>query len=128
MLGAWSTRHRRSRPATWPGKAAEITRLLAAASTATSHRAPSRCARALPGGRGARERVALAERDLRAIARLYDRWGTLADRLAGLAAEVEDVAAEVRALRGDRGPRPGDPRAALESAAARSTACCAGME
>jgi len=49
-------------------------------------------------GRGAREQIALAERELRSIARLDARWAPLADRLAGLEAEVEDVAAEVRAL------------------------------
>jgi DNA repair protein RecN (Recombination protein N) len=49
-------------------------------------------------GRGARERVARAEHELRTLARLDARWGPLADRLAGLEAEIEDVAAEVRAL------------------------------
>ncbi len=49
-------------------------------------------------GRGARERVAHAEHDLRSIARLDARWTPLADRLAGLEAEIEDVAAEVRTL------------------------------
>jgi DNA repair protein RecN (Recombination protein N) len=49
-------------------------------------------------GRGARERIALAEHELRSIARLDVRWTSLADRLAGLEAEIEDVAGEVRSL------------------------------
>ena len=64
-----------------------------------SHRARRRSARrSWREGSGAREQVAHAERELRSLARLDARWGPLADRLAGLEAEVEDVAAEVRAL------------------------------
>jgi len=82
------------------GEAAEITQQLAAAQhgeTIVSGAATARDT-LLGEGRGARERVAQAERELRGLARLDDRWGPLADRLAGLEAEVEDVAAEVRAL------------------------------
>ena len=49
-------------------------------------------------GTGARERVARAEHELRTLARLDERWGPLADRLAGLEAELEDVATEIRTL------------------------------
>jgi DNA repair protein RecN (Recombination protein N) len=83
-----------------PGEADEITRQLAAAQHGETIATGAVTAREtlLEEGRGARERVALAERELRALARLDDRWSALADRLAGLEAEVEDVAAEVRAL------------------------------
>jgi DNA repair protein RecN (Recombination protein N) len=83
-----------------PGEALEITHQLAAAQHAESIASGAAAVRdALLGdGRGAREVVARAERELRSIARLDARWGSLADRLAGLEAEVEDVAAEVRAL------------------------------
>ena len=49
-------------------------------------------------GGGAREQVARAEHELRSLGRLDARWGPLADRLAGLEAELEDVAAEARSL------------------------------
>ncbi len=82
------------------GEAAEITRQLAAVQHGERIAAGSVEVReALLGeGRGAREQVAAAERELRAIGRLDERWLPLADRLAGLEAEVEDVAAEVRSL------------------------------
>jgi DNA repair protein RecN (Recombination protein N) len=83
-----------------PGEADEITGQLAAAQHAETITGGAATVREtlLGEGRGARERVARAEHDLRVIARLDERWGPLADRLAGLEAEVEDVAAEVRAL------------------------------
>ena len=83
-----------------PGEADEITRQLAAAQHGETIAQGAETVRAtlLEEGSGARERVALAEHELRSLARLDDRWGPLADRLAGLEAEVEDVAAEVRAL------------------------------
>ncbi len=82
------------------GEADDIGRQLAAAQHAETITSGAVAVReALIGeGRGARERVARAEHDMRVIARLDDRWHPLADRLAGLEAEVEDVAAEVRAL------------------------------
>ena len=83
-----------------PGEADEITRQLGAAQHGETIAQGAVTVRdtLLDEGRGARQRVALAERELRALARLDDRWGPLADRLAGLEAEVEDVAAEARAL------------------------------
>ncbi len=83
-----------------PGEADEITRQLAAAQHGESITRGAADARdtLLAEGGGARERVALAEHELRSLARLDDRWAPLADRLAGLEAELEDVAAEVRAL------------------------------
>jgi len=83
-----------------PGEAAEITAQLAAAQHAETIASGAVDVRdvLLGEGRGARERIAAAEAELRAIARLDGRWAGLADRLAGLEAEVEDVAAEVRVL------------------------------
>jgi DNA repair protein RecN (Recombination protein N) len=83
-----------------PGEAAEITAQLAAAQHAETIASGAVEVRdvLLGEGRGARERIAAAEAELRAIARLDSRWAGLADRLAGLEAEVEDVAAEVRVL------------------------------
>ncbi len=83
-----------------PGEADEITRQLAAAQHGETIAQGAIAVRdtLLEEGSGARERVASAEHELRSLARLDDRWGPLADRLAGLDAEIEDVAAEVRAL------------------------------
>ena len=82
------------------GEAAEITRDLAAAQHAGTITAGAETLRdtLLGEERGARERVAVAERELRGLARLDERWEALADRLAGLEAELEDVAAEARSL------------------------------
>jgi DNA repair protein RecN (Recombination protein N) len=82
------------------GEADEITRQLAAAQHAETILTGAAGVRdlLLAEGRGARERVARAGHDLRGLARLDERWSPLADRLAGLEAELEDVAAEVRAL------------------------------
>ncbi len=84
------------------GEADEITRLLAAAQHSETIASGAATVREtlLGEGDGARERVAQAERELRTLARLDDRWGPLADRLSGLEAELEDVAAEVRDLAG----------------------------
>ena len=83
-----------------PGEADEITAQLAAAQHGETIASGAATVREtlLAEGSGARERVAHAERELRSLARLDPRWGPLADRLAGLEAEVEDVAAEVRAV------------------------------
>ena len=83
-----------------PGEADEITRQLAAVQHGETIATGAITVRdtLLEEGRGARDRVAQAEGELRALARLDDRWAPLADRLAGLEAEVKDVAAEVRAL------------------------------
>ncbi len=82
------------------GEADAITRQLAAAQHAQTILSGASGVRELllAEGRGARERVARAGHDLRGLARLDERWAPLADRLAGLEAELEDVAAEVRAL------------------------------
>jgi DNA repair protein RecN (Recombination protein N) len=81
------------------GEADEITRQLAAAQHGESIAQGAETVReTLLEEDGARQRVALAEHELRTLARLDDRWGPLADRLAGVEAEVEDVAAEARAL------------------------------
>ncbi len=82
------------------GEADEITRQLAAAQHAESILTGAAAARdlLLAEGSGARERVARAGHDLRGLTRLDERWAPLADRLAGLEAELEDVAAEVRAM------------------------------
>jgi DNA repair protein RecN (Recombination protein N) len=83
-----------------PGEAAEITRELGTAQHGETITRGASEARAdlLAEGTGAREGLARAEQGLRSLARLDDRWGSLANRLAGAAAEVDDVAAEIRAL------------------------------
>ncbi len=82
------------------GEADEITAQLAAAQHAETILTGAAAVRELllAEGKGARERVARAGHDLRALARLDERWSPLGDRLAGLEAELEDAAAEVRAL------------------------------
>jgi len=82
------------------GEADEITAQLAAAQHAETILTGAATVRdlLLAEGKGARERLARADHDLRALARLDERWSPLADRLAGLEAEVEDVALEVRSL------------------------------
>ena len=49
-------------------------------------------------GAGARDAAAIAGRESRGLARLDPRFEALVERLAGLEAELEDVAAEVRGL------------------------------
>jgi DNA repair protein RecN (Recombination protein N) len=81
-----------------PGEAAEIARQLAGAQhgETIARRAQDARTELLAEGRGAREAIARAEHELRALVRLDERWSPLADRLAGAAAEIEDVAAEIR--------------------------------
>ncbi len=83
-----------------PGEADGITGRLAAAQHGEAiARGVASAYEALTGeGRGARDAVAAAERELRSLARLDARWDTLADRLGGLEAELDDVAAEARSL------------------------------
>ena len=83
-----------------PGEAADITAQLAAAQHGEAIAAGAAEVREtlLGEGRGGRQQGARAERELRALARLDERWVPLADRLAGVEAEIEDVAGEVRAL------------------------------
>ena len=85
-----------------PGEAAEITRQLAAAQHGETIASGAATVREtlLGEGGGARERVAQAEREVRTLARLDDRWAPLADRMAGVEAELEDVAVEARTLAG----------------------------
>jgi len=82
------------------GEADEITAQLAAAQHAETILTGASAIRdlLLAEGKGARERVARAGHDLRMLTRLDERWSPLVERLAGLEAELEDVAAEVRAL------------------------------
>ena len=97
----WSTRRPRSRRAPCdPARRRRSPAQLAAAQHAETIASGAVDVRdvLLGEGRGARERIAAAEAELRTIARLDGRWAGLADRLAGLEAEVEDVAAEVRVL------------------------------
>ncbi len=83
-----------------PGEAAEITAQLATVQHGETIMAGADEVREtlLGESRGAREQVARAEQELRALSRLDPRWGPLADRLAGLEAEIEDVAGEARTL------------------------------
>jgi len=83
-----------------PGEAQEVSAQLAAAGHAEAILAGAAAARDLLGaeGSGARDRVAQAAHGLRALARLDGRWAAIADRLAGLEAELEDAALEVRRL------------------------------
>ena len=82
------------------GEAAEIGAKLAAAQHAEAiARGSVEIHEALAGeGSGAREVTALAAQRARELARLDERYGPVAERLLGLAAELEDVAAEASAL------------------------------
>ena len=83
-----------------PGEAEEIRARLSAAQhgeaiargAATVHDALT------ADGSGAREAAAVAVREARGLARLDPRFEPLAERLAGLEAELTDVASEVRVL------------------------------
>jgi DNA repair protein RecN (Recombination protein N) len=83
-----------------PGEAAEIRARLAAAQHGEAiARGSATALEALAGeGSSARDDTAVALRELRALARLDPRFDALADRVAGLEAELADVAAEVRGL------------------------------
>ncbi len=82
------------------GEAAEIgARLAAAQHGETIARGSSEIHEALTGeGSGAREVTAAAAQRARELARLDDRYGPVAERLLGLAAELEDAAAEASGL------------------------------
>jgi DNA repair protein RecN (Recombination protein N) len=82
------------------GEAAEIVARLAAAQHGeTIARGSAEIHEALAGeGSGAREITAAAAQRARELARLDDRYGPVAERLLGLAAELEDAAAEARDL------------------------------
>jgi DNA repair protein RecN (Recombination protein N) len=82
------------------GEAAEIGARLAAAQHAeTIARGSVEIHEALAGeGSGAREALAMAAQRARELARVDERYGPVAERLLGLAAELEDAAAEARSL------------------------------
>ena len=106
-----------------PGEADEIRARLAAAQHGEAiARGAAAVHEALTAdGAGARESTALAVREARGLARLDPRFEPLAERLAGLEAELDDVAAEIRDLAdGDRA-RPGRRWPRSRSASARST-------
>jgi DNA repair protein RecN (Recombination protein N) len=82
-----------------PGEADEIKARLAAAQHGEAiARGAAAVHEALTAEGGAREAVAGAVRDAKAIARLDGRFDGLAERLAGLEAELDDAAAESRSL------------------------------
>ena len=83
-----------------PGEAEEIrTRLAAAQHGEAIARGAATVREALTAeGNGAREATALAAREARGLARLDPRFEASADRLTGLEAELDDVAAEIRDL------------------------------
>ena len=85
-----------------PGEAAEIRARLAAAEHAEAlTRGAGEVREALAGeGSSAREALAVAGREAASLARIDPRWTALANRLAGLEAEVSDAAAEARDLAG----------------------------
>jgi DNA repair protein RecN (Recombination protein N) len=85
-----------------PGEADEIrARLSAAQHGEAIARGVAAVREALAADRqGARDAVAIAVREARGVARLDTRFEPLADRLAGLEAELEDVAGEIRDLAG----------------------------
>jgi DNA repair protein RecN (Recombination protein N) len=82
------------------GEAAEIVARLAAAQHAeTIARGTAEIHEALAGeGSGAREALALAAQRARELSRVDDRYGPVAERLLGLAAELDDAAAEASDL------------------------------
>jgi DNA repair protein RecN (Recombination protein N) len=82
------------------GESAEILARLAAAQHAEAiARGSVEINEALAGeGSGAREAIALAAQRARELARLDERYEPVAGRLLGLAAELEDAAAEARNL------------------------------
>jgi len=82
------------------GEAAEIRARLAAAQHGEAiARGAVAALEALSGdGGGARDALAVARRELAAVARLDPRFESLAARVAGLEAEAADVAAEIRPL------------------------------
>ena len=83
-----------------PGEADEIrTRLTAAQHGEAIARGAAAVREAISGeGAGAREATAIAARETRGMARLDPRFEAPAERLDGLEAELDDVAAEIRQL------------------------------
>ena len=97
-----------------PGEADEIrARLSAAQHGEAIARGAAAVHEALTAdGSGARDVAAIAVREARGLARLDPRFEALAERLAGLEAELDDVAAEIRDLADGIEHDPGDPRGA----------------
>ena len=83
-----------------PGEAGEIRAQLDAAQHGEAiARGTATLQEALAGDeRGARDRLAVAAHEARSLARLDPRFEALADRIAGLEAEVEDAASVAREL------------------------------
>jgi DNA repair protein RecN (Recombination protein N) len=83
-----------------PGEADEIRGRLAAAQhgEAIARGAAAIHDALLADGTGARESAAVALREVRALIRLDPRFEPMTERLAGLEAELADVAAEIRGL------------------------------
>jgi DNA repair protein RecN (Recombination protein N) len=83
-----------------PGEADEIRGRLSAAQhgEAIARGAAAAYNALLADGAGARDAAALALREARGLARLDPRFESMAERLAGLDAELVDVAAEIRDL------------------------------
>jgi DNA repair protein RecN (Recombination protein N) len=83
-----------------PGEAAEIKARLAAAQHGEAiARGSVNLVDALTGeGRGARDAVATGLSEAQALSRVDERFGPLAERLAGLEAELADVASDARQL------------------------------
>jgi DNA repair protein RecN (Recombination protein N) len=82
-----------------PGEATALqTRLAAAQNGEAIARGTAEVHDALTGESGAREAVARAAQRSRELARLDGRFAAVSERLLGLAAEMEDAAAEVRDL------------------------------
>jgi DNA repair protein RecN (Recombination protein N) len=82
-----------------PGEAAALQARLAAAQNGEAiSRGAAEIHEALTGEAGSREAAARAAQRARELARLDDRFTAVSERLLGLAAELEDAAAEVRDL------------------------------
>ncbi|HYC06850.1 MAG TPA: DNA repair protein RecN [Candidatus Binatia bacterium] len=86
-----------------PGEAAELEARLAAVQHGEAiGRGSAAIREGLAGeGTGAGEAVSVALREARAVARLDPRFEAVAERLAGLEAELVDIASEVRVLADD---------------------------
>ena len=92
-----------------PGEAASIrARLAAAQHVEAIARGSVALHDALSGDSRARDSAALAEHEAIALARVDPRYEPLATRLAGLVAEIDDVASEARALADDVDHDPGE--------------------
>ena len=90
------------------GEADELrSRLTVARHGAAIERGGAAAREALDGESGARTRIGEALREVRTLARMDDRFAPLERRLAGLDAELEDLAGEVRLRLGELDLDPG---------------------